>query len=242
MRKERVNINLNVNNKKVGLIKEEEVKAAVDLTIQNTNLKLRVNGTDDNIPYPPAPPSSCDGASSGGIKYASLVQTDTVKCQNNGNFSVLKVTDDEKNSFGIKVHGEPNADVDLVLSNQSSSNLEVLEAMIGTKTYNLLLEQEAIKVQLPGDGVTLIPIKIIKQAYVICDLDGDDKVGLADINVLVNYILERPLNNKEEAEKRMLASTRYLEENHPGLGVTKGKYNLALLNAIVSIILEKISI
>ncbi len=181
MRKERVNINLDNNNKKIGLVDEELPKATVSLRINDHPLKFAIGNELDDKHFPPAPPNSCNGAANA-ASYAALVVSNSEKnpCGSTDTYSQLRVESEdlENTHFGIKVQGSAGSDLKIEVDEIDTQNLDSLHLLMGDEEIDL--SQALHNLTLNQDGLDLLLVHAIQHGFLIGDLDGDSMVTAPD--------------------------------------------------------------
>lgn len=222
MRKERVNINLDNNNKKIGLVDDELPKATVSLRINDHPLKFAIGNSLDNKHFPPAPPNQpCNGASNA-ASYAALVKS-TEKCGSTDTYSQLRV-DDLETMFGIKVQGSAGSDLKIEVDEINTQNLDSLHLLMGDQEIDL--SQALHNLTLNQDGLDLLLVHAIQHGFLIGDIDGDSTVsaidallalkaavGMVTIDHNNKKVIDENDNEIVGAYNRLKATDEYLAEN-----------------------------
>lgn len=189
MRKERVNINLNNNNKKIGLVKEENVpNALVSLEINGHELQFAISRDIVERHFPPAPPNNCNGVTNA-ASYAALVKSDS-KCESSGSsnsYSSAKMNELD-DLMGIKVQGAPKSELKIERKNIEHSNIDVLKLLIGEHEFNLLNETSKT-FEISDTGLDLLIIEAKQHGFILGDLNKSNTCDINDVIILLNIAL-----------------------------------------------------
>lgn len=224
MRNERVNINLDNNNKKIGLVKEELPKATVSLTVNGHDLKFAIGNSLDDKHFPPAPPNNCNGVDNA-ASYAALVKSNA-KCGPADTYSQLRVAD-LNTMFGIKVQGAPSSELKIEnVTVEDKDNLDILKLLMGTQEIDLLGNLDNLDLLINQDGLDLLMVQAIQNGFLIGDLDGNNlvnasdalmalkiSVGLITVNHANNKIIDEQNNEIVGAYDRLKATHKFLKDN-----------------------------
>lgn len=265
MRKERVNINLNNNNKKIGLVEDELPKATVSLKINDHPLKFAIGNSLEDKHFPPAPPNNCNGVDNAAT-YAALVKSDS-KCGSTDTYSQLRVESEdlENTHFGIKVQGSAGADLKIEVDEITTQNLDALHLLMGDQEIDL--SQALHNLTLNQDGLDLLLVHAIQHGFLMGDLNEDDVVNSGDALlalkaavklVIVDHdnkkILERDENNNlvelrksdktpvKEAYNRFEKTWSFLNDNLKSLQLPTEDDGKFKVNSAMALALLKIAV
>ena len=258
MSKDTININLDNNNKKIGLATNEDLpNAIVNLEVNGHDLKFSIGRELDDKYYPPAPPNSCNSNTiTDAASYVALVKSNNA-CGHIDSYSQLNVeTLNAESMIGIKVQGQARSELKITKKSIEHNNLDILKLIIGQNEFDLLNQDQGI-FEISDTGLDLLLVEAIQHSFLIGDLDGSDIVNANDalmalklsagilnldhINKTVTDNESKELNDGEGIYKRLEVTHNFLKDNF-SYGVSTDTNNNFLITASVALAILQIAV